>query len=1025
MKGFGRTQIGFFFLLALASLWAPFVLAAKLTSVSVALSTIQKNAFANESIQFVTPSGVDSSTDTITATYAPGFTLTGLSLPQDVDLEVDNDSACDGPYTDKTLAGAAGVGVWGVARTGQVLTFTPPTNAAAGEIPPNTCVLIRIGTHAVIGSVGTGQVQNPSTAGNALISFGGGFGDAYGAGVSIVDAETVGVRARVGNVGGGGNPPGNPDVTPPLLLNLHVEAITETSARAVWNTDDAAASTWQWGITDVFEIGSGSDPTFLYAHTADLTQLHPGTRYGVRVSATDMVGNTASQVVYFTTLDHTAPFIIDPIIVDVTETTARVLWETDEPATSVVRYGKTLSYELGFIIDSTLLTEHAIPLAGLDPGTLYHVEVRSTDALGNEAVSRDLVFRTLEDTFPINVPLTVTPGLFKNTLTWPLPIEPDVVGVQLVVRLDRYPQNPFDGTILSSDLIGQFVHTGLVAGEPYYYAVFPYDARGQFASGSVGIGVPFGIIDVPTEPLPTPELPSTPVPPNPPSVLPPPQPPSTEVSPVTPPQTEVEPSGAFSLSLEDISLYVSGGKIQITPDNEGVFHLLGNRPFLLVLNSEAGQSSIASAVATFNGAKYLISKGVRSKVQDGRLVGPVTQNVYGYIANLTSSASGSPFIQVDIVFTDGSSQTIFVPLSIEADGRVRQEQPDGSFVFSKGAFVQIFVEQGDEWLLWDAATFFQTNPFFPDASGMIGWYVPNGIYDIRGEQTGYTDERTGPIRIEDHLLHPSLTFSLPPLPLFQLWTSDRPLAEKGRFTGLAISDGVRRAQQSVFVESVFPWLAALLTTLLVMGFATLFGALSLLPVLLGTLSGWWLVIFGKRTYGTVFLATTLDPVPGAKLSLYRIVDRERKLVETCTTGKHGHFRFRTPKKGTYEILVHKDHTQFPSVMLKDTKDIEDFHHLYHDELLQEDRQDLLVMDIPIDPLVDRRLYRTQKRWALFAAVVFGGASMVSLAALLVHPSLFSFVAMAASLLGLASRAHVVKVLFMEGKLFAQKPVPSP
>ena len=65
---------------------------------------------------------------------------------------------------------------------------------------------------------------------------------------------------------------------------------------------------------------------------------------------------------------------------------ATVTWETDEPSSSRVDYGRTTA--LGSqASDSARVTEHSIELTGLSPNTTYRFRVSSVDAAGNSATS--------------------------------------------------------------------------------------------------------------------------------------------------------------------------------------------------------------------------------------------------------------------------------------------------------------------------------------------------------------------------------------------------------------------------------------------------------------------------------------------------------------------------------------------------------------------------------------------------------------------------------------------------------------
>ncbi|MFC1889945.1 putative metal-binding motif-containing protein, partial [Thermodesulfobacteriota bacterium] len=74
------------------------------------------------------------------------------------------------------------------------------------------------------------------------------------------------------------------------------------------------------------------------------------------------------------------------------ETDAIIAWKSNVPATSRVDYGLTDSYELGYVEEATLVTQHGIPLNGLTSGLVYHYRVSSTIVEGLES-SRTGQFR--------------------------------------------------------------------------------------------------------------------------------------------------------------------------------------------------------------------------------------------------------------------------------------------------------------------------------------------------------------------------------------------------------------------------------------------------------------------------------------------------------------------------------------------------------------------------------------------------------------------------------------------------------
>jgi hypothetical protein len=172
--------------------------AANLTTISDTLSRIQTSEDANHTIEFVTPTGVDASTDTITLTFddsGDAYNLTDVTH-SDIDLAVDNDGNCDGTWTDKTLDSTAAAGTWGVNvnTTNDVITFTAPTDASTGEITAGYCVQIEIGTNA---GGGSNAITNPSSSGTYITDIGGTFGDVGSYSVAIVTDDQIDITASV------------------------------------------------------------------------------------------------------------------------------------------------------------------------------------------------------------------------------------------------------------------------------------------------------------------------------------------------------------------------------------------------------------------------------------------------------------------------------------------------------------------------------------------------------------------------------------------------------------------------------------------------------------------------------------------------------------------------------------------------------------------------------------------------------------------------------------------------------------
>ena len=97
--------------------------------------------------------------------------------------------------------------------------------------------------------------------------------------------------------------------------------------------------------------------------------------------------------------DVTPPVISSIVVSDITTTSAKITWTTNENATSKVWYGTTTPF---VVIDTTpsvslntMTLSHTITLSGLTVGTVYYFIASSTDEADNNEISDEKTFTTL------------------------------------------------------------------------------------------------------------------------------------------------------------------------------------------------------------------------------------------------------------------------------------------------------------------------------------------------------------------------------------------------------------------------------------------------------------------------------------------------------------------------------------------------------------------------------------------------------------------------------------------------------
>ena len=108
--------------------------------------------------------------------------------------------------------------------------------------------------------------------------------------------------------------------------------------------------------------------------------------------------------------DKAAPKITELVVTDVTTTSVRIVWKTDEAATSEIKFGTTDQYDR-LAGNLELAKFHSVRLEELLPNQNYHFVIISRDVVGNVAQTPDAVFKTraVGDTSTPTPPPTATP----------------------------------------------------------------------------------------------------------------------------------------------------------------------------------------------------------------------------------------------------------------------------------------------------------------------------------------------------------------------------------------------------------------------------------------------------------------------------------------------------------------------------------------------------------------------------------------------------------------------------------------
>jgi len=203
----------------------------------------------------------------------------------------------------------------------------------------------------------------------------------------------------------------------------------------------------------------------------------------ITVSATDEAGNPGADSVLFI-LDSTAPKILSgPFANNVADTSALIVWRTDEPSTSQV----SLAGEIrGSAANLTL--SHSVLLENLVPATDYSVEIVSSDALGNAppAENRLVKFKTASEPDKVSPRITEGPAVYAPWLSddsaliaWTTD-EPSTSEVSFGTASPNEQTQPMPGLSIEHKVL----LTGLKPGVRYFFIATSTDAANNPATSS-------------------------------------------------------------------------------------------------------------------------------------------------------------------------------------------------------------------------------------------------------------------------------------------------------------------------------------------------------------------------------------------------------------------------------------------------------------------------------------------------------------------------------------------------------------
>ena len=156
-----------------------------------------------------------------------------------------------------------------------------------------------------------------------------------------------------------------------------------------------------WAYMNVFGTeGKSGDVVFA---NLNLTAVgSEGDKSPLNISVISLFDTTYMDIPYNTDNGTFAIRDITPLVIisnvaaaDITSSSAKIIWDTDVAADSLVRY-RTESETYNSVRDSIYVTSHSVDLTELTPSTTYYYVVNSTGQSGNSDQSSEYSFTTLE-----------------------------------------------------------------------------------------------------------------------------------------------------------------------------------------------------------------------------------------------------------------------------------------------------------------------------------------------------------------------------------------------------------------------------------------------------------------------------------------------------------------------------------------------------------------------------------------------------------------------------------------------------
>lgn len=721
------------------------------------------------------------------------------------------------------------------------------------------------------------------------------------------------------------------DVTPPIISNVQVVNITDTSARVTWQTNEPATSRVDYGTTTSYGL-SLSDPGLVFFHSIDITGLSPLTLYNFFVTSADAASNvaTSSNGTFATTGDATPPANPMNFTAIGENAVVHLLWtlpsDPDLAGVRIVR--RTDTFPTGPLDGSLVYVGLGTTTddAAVTNGTTYFYAIFAFDGNGNYSSGAIDSATPQAVIVPEDNAAVCGNGIDDDgdgnadcadsgcaSLPMCQVLQPENTPARCTNGIDDDGDSDVDCADSECDAL-PICHPNPPVPENTNArcsngADDDQDGSIDCADSScAGLSVCAPV----TPPVVPPVTPSQPI----------------------PSQPEPTPTGEV-LTISPL-FYGAGGTVQLIPDATGEFGASAGSAVLIVVPITGIGALPDKAYATVAGSSYNLTLSSDGTSYRGTFVVP---------------SPGSYPVSVSMTFQGGGAAVSNFVLRSQSGGQVVEASPLGPTETPvPGARVTLFVEQNGAWVVWNGAPFNQANPQFLGPDGGFVFVVPNGRYYVQAEKDGYQTNVSAPRFISKAVFGERIGLiklppELPPNPTIGDIANN--VVAQAIFQGTIIGSFLQQpAVQTAIQETVSPALFAI-ALLNVASALPLFNALAYLQYLFTQP----LLLLGRRRkkkWGVVYNSLTKQPV---ELAIVRLLHHGSSLVvQTRVTDKFGRYSF-IPKPGEYRLEVVKPGYVFPTSHLKGKVNDVDFADLYHGTPLEMKKDAVIALNIPLDPVV--------------------------------------------------------------------------